>query len=268
MQMQQTRWAAVEAIIAAAEAQGAIVGASIVAPDGERRAWQGDRRFHAASTVKVAVMVEIFRQIERGNLTRRDLVTLDDADKVAGTGVLSGMHDGLPLTVDDLLYLMMAISDNTATNLLVDLAGLDAVNATMAELGLSAASAMHRKMLGRLPQGEEPENWATPDDHAGLMAAIVADRAASPESCAAMRALLATQQCTTRFKRCLPASGVTWGSKIGALPEVCNDVGYVTGPGGTIVLALFVEGLPELEAEPVIGEIVRAAAIATGVFPA
>jgi beta-lactamase class A len=261
-------WSAVEAIAAAAEARGAIVGVSIVAPDGERWSRYGDRRFHAASTVKTGVMVEVYRQIERGNLTLRDLVTLDDADKVGGTGVLSGLHDGLPLSVADLLYLMMAISDNTATNLLVDLAGLDATNATTAELGMSAASAMHRKMLGRLPQGDEPENWATPDDHAALMHAIVADRAASPDSCAAMRALLAKQQCTTRFKRLLPVEGITWGSKIGALPEVCNDVGYVTGPGGTIVLALFVEGLPELEAEPVIGEIVRAAAIATGVFPA
>jgi beta-lactamase class A len=263
--MTDPRFSSLDAIAARAEAAGAIVGIAVIGPDGARFSRHGDRRFHAASTMKIQVMVEIFRQIERGNLTLRDLVTLDDADKVGGTGVLHSLHDGLALSVGDLLYLMIAISDNTATNLLIDLASREAIVDTMRELGMTT-SGVERKMLGRLPQGDEPENWATPDDYATLMHAIVTDSAAAPESCAAMRALLGKQQCQTRFRRLLPADAV-WGSKLGSLAGVCNDVGFVAGPGGTVSIAIFVEGLPELEAEPVIGELVREAARIAGALP-
>src|SRR5688500_2639437 len=90
---------------------------------GETVAVDADRPFPTASTIKVAVMVEVFHQIAEGRIRHDTAVVLRDEDKVGGSGVLKGMHGGLSLTVDDLLHLMMAISDNTATNLLVRLVG-------------------------------------------------------------------------------------------------------------------------------------------------
>lgn len=227
--------------------------------------WHGDRLFRSASTIKIAVMIEIFRAEEQGKLSRTDIVPLKNSDRVPGSGVLAHLHEGLNLTVDDLLYLMISISDNSATNMLVDLVGLDPINATLAELGLEK-SRMNRRMLGRTPGEGEPENWVTPRDFAVMVQAIVADTAASPASCAAMRDLLATQQNHDRIARYLP-DGVTWGSKTGSLPNVVNDVGFVTTDKGTIVIAIFIEGLSEAAGEKAIGEIARAAWVSAGILP-
>jgi beta-lactamase class A len=258
-------WSAVSAQFDAVAHNGGVAGIAI-AHNGEiADGWNSDRIFRAASTIKIAVMIEIFRREEQGGLKRTDIVPLKNGDRVPGSGVLAHLHEGLNLTVDDLLYLMISISDNSATNMLVDLVGLDAINATLEELGI-AQSRMNRRMLGRTPGEGEPENWVTPRDFAVMVQAIVADTAASPASCAAMRDLLATQQNHERIARYLPES-VTWGSKTGSLPNVVNDVGFVTTENGSIVIAVFTEGLSEADGEQAIGDIARAAWIAAGVLP-
>jgi beta-lactamase class A len=257
-------WSAVTRACDAVTAQGGIAGVAL-AHDGAIVAdWNGDRLFRAASTIKIAVMIEIFRQVEAGAIARDQIVPLRDSDRVMGSGVLLGLHTGLNLTVDDLLYLMISISDNSATNMLVDLVGLDAINRTLAELGI-IQSQMRRRMLGRTPGEGEPENWIIPRDFAVMVAAIVNDTAASPASCAAMRDLLATQQNLDRIARHLP-EGTRWGSKTGSLPGVVNDAGFVTTDRGTIVIAVYTEGLDEAAGEAAIGDIARAAWQSAGVL--
>ena len=253
----QIDWRPVEREIEAVAAAGGLAGVAVIAPDGTEAAWHGDHRFRAASTIKIAVMLEVFRQVERGQLSRNDLVTLTDDDRVPGSGVLLHLHAGLPLTVDDLLYLMISISDNTATNLLIDLTGLDGINRTLDELGL-VESRMNRRMLGRTPGDDEPENWIVPAEMARLMHLIVTDQAASPDAGAAMRDLLRTQQCQTRIARHLP-DGMLWGSKTGSLPGVVNDVGFIITDRGTLTIACFISGLDELAGEAAIGAITKAA---------
>jgi beta-lactamase class A len=248
---------AITRAIEAVEAQGGTAGVAIITPEGERFSHNGGKVFRSASTVKIPVMVEIFRLIEQGELDPTDLIVLGDDDHVPGSGVLAHLHEGLELTLDDLLYLMISISDNSATNMLVDLAGLEAINATMRDLGM-VESSMNRRMLGRTPRPDEPENWATSDDYAAAMLAIINDTAASPASCAAMRDLLAKQQNTARISRHLP-EGTRWGSKTGSLPGVVNDVGFITGPSGTLVIACYLNGLDEPDGEVAIGAIAKAA---------
>jgi beta-lactamase class A len=259
-------WSPVEREIAAVAVGGGLAGVAVIGPDGNEAAWHGDQRFRAASTIKIAVMVEVFRQIERNQLAHDDIITLTDGDRVPGSGVLLHLHDGLGLTVDDLLYLMISISDNTATNLLIDLTGLEGINQMLADLGL-ATSRMNRRMLGRTPREDEPENWVNPAEMARLMQLIVTDRAASPPACLAMRELLAKQQCQTRIARHLP-DGTVWGSKTGSLPGVVNDVGFVTTDQGTLSIACFISGLDELAGEAAIGAITRAVIQTIGMLPA
>ena len=243
--------------ISAVERQGGTAGISLITPTGERFSHNGARAFHSASTVKIPVMVEIFRQIERDELEHSDIVVLAEEDRTPGSGVLTHLHEGLQITLDDLLYLMISISDNSATNMLVDLAGLKEINATMADLGMTASS-MNRRMLGRTPREDEPENWATPDDYAAAMLAIVSDTAAAPESCALIRDLLAKQQNTARISRYLP-EGIRWGSKTGSLPGIVNDVGFITTGAGTLVIACYLEGVEEESGEAAIAAIAKAA---------
>jgi len=262
-------WMPVKQSIATAETFGT-VGVSLLAPDGSRWEHQGDRSFRAASTVKIPLMIEVFRRVDRGELMLNDRHRLAHADKAEGSGVLLHLHDGLEVMIADLLYLTISISDNTATNILIRKTGFTAVTATMRDLGMPR-STLAREMKGRAAQGDEPENWATPNDYVTVVGAILEKEAASPASCDAMIALLEKQQNPRRIARYLPArEGVRWGSKTGGLKgavQVTNDVGYVIGPGGRLILAVFCEGMPDQhQGELSIGEISRAALLATGIL--
>lgn len=259
-------WPALVAALAAVERTGGTVGIAARGPQGQPFAHHGARRFRTASTVKVPLMVELLRQVDRGLFALDDTHTLAAADKVPGSGVLLGLHDGLTLTYRDLLYLMITISDNTATNILIDRAGMPAVNAAIRDLGM-ADSALGRKMRGRAAAPGEPENRGTPDDYLRALAAILDGGAASAASNALMRALLARQQNPRRIGRYVPTgAGISWGSKTGSLDGVANDVGFIAGPGGLLLLAIFTEGVPDAaDPERAIGTLARAAMLDSGV---
>ncbi len=259
-------WDELGRLAEAAERSGGTVGYGVLPPDGRRIERHGDRSFRAASTVKIPIMVEVFRQIDRGERSLADLHALRPEEKTPGSGVLLHLHDGLQLTLGDLLYLMIAISDNAATNILIALAGMANVNATMRELGM-VNSTLGRVMKGRPAQGDEQENWATPNDYVRTVQAILNNEAASPAACAQMTALLERQQNRRRIARFLPErEGVRWGSKTGSIAGVTNDAGFVTVDGRTLILAVYCELLPDQhEGERVIGEIARAAFAASGI---
>jgi beta-lactamase class A len=261
-------WTCVERAVGDRGAFGS-VGVSVIAPNGERWEFLGQRPFRAASTVKIPVMIEVYRQIDRGACTLADCHTLAPGEKVQGSGVLLHLHDGLQLTVNDLIYLMISISDNTATNILIRKAGLDAINATMRELGMTHSN-LGREMKGRAALPGEEENWATPHDYATIVKAILDQEAASAASCEAMLAMLEKQQNPRRIARFLPErTDIRWGSKTGELKHagVTNDVGFVISPEGRLIVAVFCEGMPDPQAgEQLIGEISRAAMRATGVI--
>jgi beta-lactamase class A len=262
-------WSLVTQAIKTAEAHGT-VGVSVIAPDDTRWEYNGTRRFRAASTVKVPVMIEIYRRVECGKLSLQELHSLEPTEKAEGSGVLLHLHDGLEVTIADLLYLMMSISDNTATNILIRKVGFDAVNFMMRELDMRD-SGLAREMKGRAARDDELENWATPRDYATVIRAILEKTAASPESCHAMIAVLEKQQNPRRIARHLPEDKrVRWGSKTGGLKgnmQVTNDVGFIEGPGGRLILAVFCEGMPDQhEGELAIGAISRAACSATGIL--
>jgi beta-lactamase class A len=259
-------WAEIEAVARAAEREGGIAGVAVVWLGELVGEWRGDRLFRAASTVKIPIMAEFYRQCETGALRLGDRYRLRDEDRTPGSGVLQHFRAGTELALEDVCTLMIAISDNTATNVLLDCVGMDRVRATMASLGM-AHSTLGRRMLGRLPGDDEGENWATPRDYAMALAAIVAGTAGSADACARMVAMLERQTGTRRVTRHAPA-GVRWGSKSGSLPGVTNDVGFVLSPRGALVVSVFCEGVTsEEDGESAIAEIARAAMRATRVLP-
>jgi beta-lactamase class A len=255
----QTDWGEVARIIADAEAAGMVLGVALRAPDGARFSHNGARRFRAASTVKIAVMIALFRRIDAGLVSLAEPRTVRAAAMVGGSGVIRHLHDGIALTLGDLLYLMMSISDNTATNLLIDVVGMAEVNAVMRALGMTG-STLGRKMLGVASEAAS-ENWAVPDEFADLTMALFDGRAATVESREKMLAVLELQQNDRRIARHLPREGgPRWGSKTGSLAGVCNDVGFVMTRGGPLVLAVFCEAVADpLEGERVIGDVAAAA---------
>lgn len=259
-------WDEIAEIIRTAEEKGGDVGAAITAPSGARFSYKGDRKFGAASTVKVPLMVELYRQIDRGERSLGDEYVLRAEDIAVGSGVMLHLHHGMTFTLNDLIYLMISISDNTATNILIDMAGMANVNETMSSLGM-VNSNLGRKMKGRPAQGDEHENWATPDDYVKAIHAILDGTAASSDSCEKMRAMLEKQQNSRRISRYLPErNDIHWGSKTGSVKGVTNDAGFITTPKGTLVAAVYCENLPDQHlGEKAIGDIARAAMVATGI---
>ena len=228
-------------------------------------AWRGELPYPAASTIKLAILVALFRAVDAGQADLAERVTLKTEAKVPGTGVLHGMSSGLELSFADLTYLMIAISDNTASNLLLDRLGFPAIGATIAALGLRQ-TALNRSFLGRAPRGDEPENFTSARDLGTLLSAIAEGTAASAASCTRMREILALQQHRDRIARNLP-DGVVFGGKSGTLPSLCHDTGLIQGPSGTLALAVLTRN--HRDADPYamdarIGRIAAAACKAVG----
>lgn len=112
----------------------------------ERISIDDERPFIAASLIKLPILWEFFRQCDAGRLDPDEPYRLADADKVQGFGVLRQLASGATLRLIDLATLMIVVSDNTATNLLIDRLGLDAIDNTIRGLGLSGTS-LKRKMF-------------------------------------------------------------------------------------------------------------------------
>ncbi len=261
-------WERVEEVVAEVSRAGTL-GISLVGPDGG--SWQrfGDRKFHPASTLKIPVMVEIFRKIDAGTLALDDPWALTDDDRVMGSGVLTHMRSGVALSLYDLLYLMISISDNLATDVLINKAGVEAINRTMSDLGMKN-SVLGGTLKQMFAETAEP-SYATPNDYVSAVAAILDGRAASATACETMTELLEKQQNHRRIARYLPqstplANKIRWGSKTGTTRGVCNEAGFFMGPNGRLIIAVYTEGYADTHtAEQVIGEVARAALADTGV---
>jgi beta-lactamase class A len=254
-----TRWAALEQRLATAP-EGAQVALSVrlVGTD-EGFAVNGDLPFPSASTIKVAILIALARAFDRAQLRPDDVVTLARSDMVGGSGVLNWLSDGLRLPLRDLAWLMIAISDNTASNILIDQVGREAIAEVLADTG-ACNSQLGRHFMA--PKGDQPgaKNEITANDFLALLLAIVEDRAASPRQCEWMRSLLADQQVLDRLARALP-DGVSFAGKSGWYDDICHDGGLLTGPKGTVGIVVLTRGFASmLDAKAFIGDLGRAAA--------
>lgn len=243
-------------VIEAAEKNGARIGVAAHLPDGSRIGYRENELFKSASTIKIAIMIGLFRQIDAGQRSLADEFIMQESDKGKGSGVLLEMHTPLHLTLRDVLYLMMSISDNTATNILIELVGLNQINAIMQELGMKD-SHLGRPMRGTPAVPGEPENLAVPVEFVAMIDAILEGRAASAESCPAMVEMMKLQQNTRRIGRFVP-EGTTWGSKTGTVGNLVADAGFIMTQDGPLVVAVYVDDAPDMvAAEVIISEIVK-----------
>jgi beta-lactamase class A len=91
-----------------------------------RRDWNAEEVFPAASVIKLTILWELFRRVDEGELSLHEEMELRETAKVGGFGILKEMHPGLRPSLEDLATLMIILSDNMATNILIDLLGMEA----------------------------------------------------------------------------------------------------------------------------------------------
>jgi beta-lactamase class A len=203
------------------------------------------REMPAASTIKIPVMVEVFRQLVDGDFDLNTKVTLTKRDRDWGYGSLCDARIGTTYTVSRLLSLMIDVSDNTATNMLIRRVGRQRINATMRELGLT-----HTRLTDFI-RSEGPIRWAlrsSPADMMHLLDAMAKNQLVDEWSSREMVAILRGQHHNGLIPEPLPP-GTEIAHKTGTLHDTLNDVGIVYGDGDDpYVIAVMTTDLPTLDA--------------------
>jgi len=221
---------------------------------GEEILANAEARFPTASTIKTAVMVEVFHQIAEGRFRRDTPLTLTEGVKVGGSGVLGRLHAGIPLTVADLVSLMITVSDNTATNMLVGLVGTEAVDRRLVSYGLRETKLFRPTFRdGRADVFPELERefglgMTTPREMMQLMELIAAGKVVDRATCDEMMSILRQQEDRAMIPRLLPEEAIV-GNKTGQDEEkrpdaagirrqVRADAAIVVGPKVRYVVAI------------------------------
>ena len=203
---------------------------------GERFGVNDQIVFPQGSAIKVPILVELFRQADRGELRLDETVAIGSADHVGGSGYLRHFLDGASsLSLHDLAVMMITISDNMATNLLIDRVGMQNVTRTMAELELPQTK-LQRRMIQPEESKRGNENVSTATEAAMLMARIYrCDLPMSAEHCRQLRDILEIPHAGS-IADAVPG-GVTVGQKTGSITGVATNWGYVDLPNRPYVVA-------------------------------
>jgi beta-lactamase class A len=209
---------------------------------GEAVSIRGHETFPSASLIKVGVLVALLEEVERGRMRLDERSTLIARDRVGGDGVLRYMQSGVAPALEDLAWLMITISDNTATNLILDKLDMRTVGVKLEALGLPH-SKIHSKTFRR-ETSIAPDSSVlyglgvtTPDETVQLFSLLHEGRAVSPAlDSLAMRMLFANQD-NDRLVRWLPP-GTRVAHKSGAVERARNDCGIMYTPAAPIAICV------------------------------
>jgi beta-lactamase class A len=224
----------------------------------------GDNPVRTASTIKLPIMIECFTEAAEGKLNLNEVIKLSGEEKVSGSGILQDLTDGDTFPVRDLIMLMITLSDNTATNLIINRIGGNAVNARMAQLGLVHTRVM-RKILGDgnnlkpvpsgiTSEGAKPENKkfglgrSSPHEMVMLLEKLYRGELVSRSASEEMIGILKKQRDHNGIGRDLKDTVIA--NKSGALNALRSDVGIVYSKRGAIAMAITVDDMPEPDWSP------------------
>jgi len=218
---------------------------------GATYSFNGDERVRTASMIKVAVMIEAFTRVADGRAKWTDELVLTKAARYGGSGVLPELGDGLRLTLRDCVNLMMVVSDNTATNMVLDYLTTDAVNARMSALGYKDTRIMRRiGGGGESREGKEPDNKrfglgaTTPHEMVQILEKLEAGEIVNKSAAKEMIDLMKREQARYAIGRTnwdLPMA-----SKYGALDRLRSCAAIVYSKRGRIAMAITVDDMPEV----------------------
>jgi beta-lactamase class A len=223
-----------------------------------------DTKVRTASTIKLPVLCALESLVTAGRVRWDERLPLRPDDKVTGSGVLGSLEDGTDLTVRNLAILMIIVSDNTATNLIVDRITADAVNDYLDSIGLTTTR-LNRKIRGDGSRLADPSGWSragsieenrkyglgvsTPREMVRLLEMLEAGKIVSPAASKDVLDILTRQQVRDGIARHAPED-LRVASKSGALDALRADVGIVYAGGGPVAMAITVDDMPTTDYSP------------------
>jgi beta-lactamase class A len=224
---EQVLWQKLEAAIADVDhnLDGVLAVAILDLTTGQKYFLHADEVLPTASSIKIAILAELYRQAQQGKLKLTDLYTLQQSDLVGGSGIAEALTPGTTrLTIRDVAALMISVSDNSATNVIIDRVGMENVNALLDSLGLTHTR-LRRKMMDLKAAGEGRENVASPRELMLLLEALYRGKVLNKQFTEDFFKLLSIHK-ESYIPRELPED-LRVANKPGELEGVRNDSGIV-----------------------------------------
>ena len=204
-----------------------VAGVAVTSLDSTHRLQvRGDEEFPTASSIKIHVLAQLLLRAERGEVDLEERVRVTPGEHAAGSGVLIQMDDDVELTVADLATLMILVSDNTATNICIDLAGMEETNSLVHGLGLRSTH-LRRKMQDDEAVAQGRENVSTPADMVGILERL---HGGQPSPAVAKRCIEVLGKPKQGPLRAGIPADVPLANKTGGIENVRCDAGIVFLP--------------------------------------
>ncbi|MBR5110512.1 MAG: serine hydrolase [Clostridia bacterium] len=191
---------------------------------GEVWAYQPDIPLVAASVIKLPTLAEAFRQARDGQIDMKEIFAVRPDQKMPGCGALTRLRDGIEVTLHDLCVLMIILSDNTATNILIERLGMDQINQTIRSFGLEKTK-LRRKLFDADASARGIENTMTAQEMGRLLEMLSSGSCVSPEADAEILSILSEQQLNGKIPFFLPEIRIA--HKTGEDDGITHDVGIL-----------------------------------------
>lgn len=215
-----------------------------------------DLVFPSASTIKLAIMSELLNRVNKGSIELKNSIEVAEAMKTGGDGILKELNYGHRFSLEEIMTMMIIVSDNMATNILIDLLGMSEINATIKNLGLKDTK-LQRKMMDSQARKEGRENLITANDLAHILELIYYGQNINKKYSDMMLNILKRQQVRGRLDLYLPEE-VVIAHKTGDLDNLEHDAGIVyLKDSEYIICVLTNETATNKDGREIIGKISR-----------
>ncbi|WP_373077001.1 serine hydrolase [Fusobacterium varium] len=203
-------------------------------------------QYQAASLIKLTILYELFNN-PKYNLDEEMKIT--STDKVAGYGIVQYLHENIKFTLRDLAILMIILSDNTATNMLIDICGMDSINFTIKKLGLKN-TILQRKMMDSKSKNIGLDNYTSPNDMMKLLEVLNENE----EIISIMKKQLCNNKIPYFFEE-----KIDFAHKTGDLPQIEHDIGILSIGDQKIIIVIMTKNFKnkdEIELNNKVGELI------------
>jgi beta-lactamase class A len=205
--------------------------------------YNSEEVFPSASVIKVPILLAGLKQAEEGKLNLNQLTAI--TDRAGGSGVLHSLSSLASLTIKDLMTLMITVSDNVATNMIIDLLGMKDINQVIDCLGM-VSTKLNRKMMDFEAKERGLDNVSSPSDIIKCLKVMNGSTFLSEESKEAALTIMGAQQFQDKLPAMMDPERMYIGNKTGGLPHVEHDCAMIRYKGKTAYVAVLTDMLEDV----------------------